>query len=123
MPRRKNIAIKYTSRDFRQIKEDLVQHAKRYYPETFKYFSDASFGSLLLYSVSYVVDVLSFYLDYQANESFMDTSIEHDNIRRHAEQLGYKYTGTRAAFGTLSFSFLCQATQTELHLTLITYRS
>ena len=106
MPRRKNIAIKYTSRDFRQIKEDLVQHAKRYYPETFKDFSDASFGSLLLDSVSYVGDVLSFYLDYQANESFMDSSIEYDNIRRHAEQLGYKYTGTKASYGTLSFFIL-----------------
>ena len=106
MPRRKNIAIKYTSRDFRQIKEDLVQHAKRYYPEEFKDFSDASFGSLLLDSVSYIGDVLSFYLDYQANESFMDTSIEYDNIRRHAEQLGYKYTGTKASYGTLSFFIL-----------------
>ena len=106
MPKKKNIPIKYTSRDFQTIKEDLVQHAKRYYANEFKDFSDASFGSILLDSVAYVGDVLSFYLDYQANESVMDTAIEYDNVRRHARELGYKYVGNAAAYGTLSFYIL-----------------
>ena len=63
MPRRKNIAIKYTSRDFRQIKEDLVQHAKRYYPDSFKDFNEASFGAMMVDSVAYIGDILSFYWD------------------------------------------------------------
>jgi len=101
MAKRKNIPIKYTSRDFRKIKEDLIQHAKRYYPNEFRDFSEASFGSLLLDSVSYVGDVMSFYLDYQVNESFIDSAIEYDNIRRHARTLGYKYRGSKCAFGTV----------------------
>ena len=100
MAKRKNYPIKYTSRDFRRIKEDLVQHAKRYYPNEFRDFSEASFGSLLLDSVSYIGDVMSFYLDYQVNESFLDSAIEYTNIRRHAENLGYKYRGSKSAFGT-----------------------
>ena len=101
MAKRKNIPIKYTSRDFRKIKEDLIQHAKRYYPNEFRDFSEASFGSLLLDSVSYVGDVMSFYLDYQVNESFIDSAIEYNNIRRHARTLGYKYRGSKCAFGTV----------------------
>ena len=77
MPKKINTkAIKYTSRDFDTIKEDLVDYAKRYYPNTYKDFNDASFGSLMLDTVAYVGDILSFYLDYQANESFLQTAVE-----------------------------------------------
>ena len=55
----------------------------------------------MLDSVSYVGDVMSFYLDYQVNESFIDSAIEYDNIRRHARTLGYKYRGSKCAFGTV----------------------
>ena len=102
MPKKKNIPIKYTSRDFETIKLDLIDHARRYYSDTYKDFSVASFGSMVLDSVSYVGDVLSFYLDYQANESFMDTAIESDNIRRHAKNFGYNYSNTASSFGIVS---------------------
>ena len=36
--------------------------------------------------VSYVGDNLSFYLDYNANESFINTSLEYDNVLMHARQ-------------------------------------
>ncbi len=57
--------IKYTSRDFDSIKRDLVEYAKRYYPDTFRDFNEASFGSLMLDTVAYVGDVLSFLLGLQ----------------------------------------------------------
>ena len=50
--------IKYTSREFDSIKQDLVDYAKRYYPDTARDFSKASFGSLMLDTVAYVVDKL-----------------------------------------------------------------
>ena len=60
--------INYTSRDFGSIKNDLENYAKRYYPSTFKDFSEASFGSLMMDMVAYVGDQLSFYADFQAND-------------------------------------------------------
>ena len=72
--------IKYTNRDFNSIKEGLVEYAKRYYPDNFKDFSEASFGSLMLDTVSYMGDVLSFYLDYNVNESFLDTAYQYTNV-------------------------------------------
>lgn len=109
MPKNKNVMVKYTSRDFESIKEDLVQHAKRYYPDSYKDFSAASFGSLMLDIVSYTGDILSYYLDYHVNESFLDTSLEFDNIRKHARSLGYKFSGTPSSYGIVSLFILCPA--------------
>lgn len=104
--------ISYTSRDFESIKNDLENYAKRYYPSTFKDFSEASFGSLMLDLVAYVGDQLSFYTDYQANESFLDSSIEFSNIVRNAEQLGYKMPGAPMATGICAFYVLIPASST-----------
>ena len=76
MSKQKKTPIKYTSRDFDSIKSDIVEHAKRFYPEQWKDFTKGTINSLLVDSVAYVGDVLSYYLDYQANESFMDSAIE-----------------------------------------------
>ena len=75
MAKKKIVPVDYTSLDFDSIRNDLITYVKRYYPDTYKDFNEASFGSLMLDTVSYVGDMLSFYLDYQANESFLDTSI------------------------------------------------
>ena len=91
--------IKYTSRDFNSIRRDLTDYAKRYYPNTFKDFSEAGFGSLMLDSVSYIGDILSFYLDYSVNETFLDTAIEYENIIKIGKQLGYKFQGNPSSFG------------------------
>ena len=109
MPKNKNVAIKYTSRDFETIKQDLVDHAKRYYSDTYRDFTAASFGSMMLDVVAYTGDILSYYLDYHVNESFLDTSLEFNNIRKHARALGYKFSGTPASFGVVSLFILCPA--------------
>jgi len=95
--------IDYTSRDFDSIRKDLENYAKRYYPDTYKDFNRASFGSLMLDTVSYVGDVLSFYLDYQANESFLETAVEYDNVIRLARQMGFKLNPSPSSFGVLTF--------------------
>tara|TARA_A100000172_G_scaffold16038_1_gene8560 strand:- start:20073 stop:21872 length:1800 start_codon:yes stop_codon:yes gene_type:complete len=95
--------IDYTSRDFDSIRRDLENYAKRYYPDTYKDFNKASFGSLMLDTVAYIGDILSFYLDYQTNESFLETSIEYNNVVRLARQMGFKLNTSPSSFGILSF--------------------
>ena len=109
MPNKKNVNIKYTSRDFESIKKDLVDHAKRYYPDNYKDFTTPSFGTMVLDAVAYVGDVLSYYVDYSVNESFLETSIEFDNIRKHARSLGYNFNGTPSSYGVISIYVLCPA--------------
>jgi len=106
--------IKYTSRDFETIKADLVEHAKRYYPNSYNDFSDSSFGGMVMDSVAYVGDILSFYLDFQTNESFLETSLDLNNIRRLASQMGYNYYGNPSSYGIGTFYVLVPAAPTGL---------
>ena len=102
--------IRYTDREFNSIKDGLVDYTRRYYPDVYKDFSGASFGSLMLDTVAYVGDVLSFYLDYQVNESFLDTAIEYNNIIRLGEQVGFKQTLRSNSFGLVTLYILAPIT-------------
>jgi len=110
----KKILVNYTNRDFNSIKRDLEEHARRYYPDTYKDFSENSFGSYILDTVSYVGDMLSFYLDYQVNESFLETAVEYENVRRLARNTGYRFTGRPAAFGMATFYVIIPANMSGL---------
>jgi hypothetical protein len=103
---KKKVPIKYTSRDFSSIRDDLISYAKRYYPDTYKDFTRASFGAMTIDTVAYIGDILSFYLDYQTNETFLDTATEFDNILRLAKQRGYKFKGSDSTTGFVSFFVL-----------------
>ena len=106
---KKRPPINYTSREFDSIKRDLVDYAKRYYPNTFKDFNDASFGAMMLDTVAYTADILSFYLDYQANESFLGTALEYNNIVKLARQQGYKFQQSSLSHGIATFFILVPA--------------
>ena len=77
---KKIIPINYTNREFETIRQDLQEIAERLYPDSFQDFSEASFASLMMDAVAYVGDQLSFYMDYNVNESFLDTAYQFNNI-------------------------------------------
>ena len=105
-------AINYTSRDFNSIKNDLVNYAKRYYPDTFQDFNEAGFGALMLDTVSYIGDILSYYVDYSANETFLDTAIEYDNVLKLGRQMGFRFTGNPSSSGIATFYITVPASAT-----------
>ena len=76
--------------------------AERFYPDNFQDFSEASFGAMMIDAVAYVGDQLSLYLDYNVNESFLDTSYQYNNIVRHGRVLGYKISGRPSTFGPVA---------------------
>lgn len=94
--------IQYTSRDFDSIKRDLNDHRKRYYSHISRDENEASFDDLMIDTVSYVGDILSFYVDYGVNESFLDTAIEYNNIIRHGKATGYKFSGVPSSVGEIT---------------------
>lgn len=96
------VPVNYTSRDFESIRNDLITHVKRYYPNVYQDFNEASFGSIMIDTVAYVGDILSFYMDYNVNESFLETSIEENNILKLARQMGYRYKGIPASSGEVT---------------------
>lgn len=104
--------IDYTSRDFNSIRSDLIQYARRYYSNTYKDFSESGFGSMMVDSVAYIGDILSFYLDYNVNETFLDTAVEYNNILRIGRQMGFKFTSSPASFGEATFYAIVPASTT-----------
>lgn len=114
MSKKRAVSIKYTSREFDSIKRDLIDYIKRYYPNTYRDFNEASFGSLVIDTVSYVGDILSFYIDYQASESFLETATEYDNILKIGRQIGHKFTGASSSFGAVAFYVMIPASSTGL---------
>mgnify|MGYP005819038817 CR=1 FL=1 len=111
---KKIVPIDYTHRDFETIRDDLMQMAERFYPDTFQDFSEGSFGAIMLDAVAYVGDQLSFYLDYNVNESFLDTAYQYTNVLRHGRILGYKPTGPGTSYGTVVLYILVPASSTGL---------
>lgn len=111
---KKTVAIDYTSRDFSSIRDQLTQVAERFYPDTFQDFSEASFGAMMLDAVAYVGDQVSFYLDYNVNETFLDTSYQRDNVVRHGRILGYKDSGRPSTYGKVAMFVLVPASETGL---------
>jgi|10_taG_2_1085330.scaffolds.fasta_scaffold00056_10 hypothetical protein len=95
--------INYSGRDFGSIRNNLLDYVKRYYPDSYQDFNSAGFGSLVLDTVSYVGDVLSFYMDYQLNETFLATATEYDNVVKLARQMGYKYATSFSSVGQVEF--------------------
>ena len=111
---KKFVPINYTSREFGSIREDLLQIAERLYPDSFQDFSEASFASLMVDAVAYVGDQLSFYADYNVNESFLDTAYQYNNILRHGRVLGYKFTGRPSTYGEVSLFVMIPASSTGI---------
>jgi hypothetical protein len=111
---KKILPINYTATEYEGIRKELVQVAERFYPDTFRDFSEASFGAMMVDAVAYVGDQLSFYLDYNVNESFLDTAYQYNNVLRHGRALGYKYAGRASTFGKVAVFALVPASTTGI---------
>lgn len=94
-----NFKVNYLSRNFSDIRKDLRAYTKRFYGDKFADLSDASINSLMIDSVAYVGDILSYYLDYQANESFLATATEPNNVLNLAKELGYSVPNAASTTG------------------------
>jgi hypothetical protein len=91
------IDIKYLNKDFNSFKADLIEYARSYYPTTYNDFTQASPGSMFIEMAAYVGDVLSFYLDNQLQETFLQYAKQKNNLYTMAYMLGYRPKVTSAA--------------------------
>ncbi len=98
-----NRAIKYINRDFSDFRQRLIEYTKTYFPNTYNDFSPASPGMLFMEQASYVGDVLSFYLDNQFQENFIQYAQQTNNVFELAYMFGYKPKTTGVAQSTIDF--------------------
>ncbi len=85
-----NRDIKYINRDFSSFRQRLIEFAKTYFPQTYNDFSPASPGMMFMEQSAYVGDVLSFYLDNQFQETFVQYAQQTNNVYELAYMFGYK---------------------------------
>jgi hypothetical protein len=95
--------IKYINRDFTDFRNRLIEFTQTYFPSTYNDFSEASPGMLFMEQSAYVGDVLSFYLDNQIQENFIQYARQTNNIFELAYMFGYKPKTTGAAQADIDF--------------------
>lgn len=95
--------IRYIDRDFNSFRNALVNYSKTYFPNTYNDFTDTSTGMLFMEMASYVGDVLSFYLDNQIQETFIQKARQQENLYQMAYLLGYKPKVTTASSVNIDF--------------------
>jgi len=93
--------IKYINRDFSDFRQRLIEYSQIYFPNTYNDFSPTSPGMLFMEQSAYVGDVLSFYLDNQFQENFIQYAQQTNNIFELAYMFGYKPKTTGVAQATI----------------------
>jgi hypothetical protein len=94
--------IKYLNRDFNSFKTSLIDYTKTYFPTTYNDFSPASPGMMVMEMSAYVGDVLSFYLDNQVQETYLQYARQSNNIFELAYMFNYTPKVTGVASSVLS---------------------
>ena len=92
-----NRDIKYLNRDFSDFRSRLIEYTKTYFPNTYQDFSPSSPGMMIIEQAAYVGDVLSYYLDNQFQENFIQYAQQANNVFELAYMFGYKPKATSAA--------------------------
>jgi hypothetical protein len=85
-----NRDIKYINRDFSELRTNLIDFAKIYFPNTVTDFSPASPSTMFIEMAAYVGDVMAFYTDNQIQENFTQYARQLNNLYDLAYMMGYK---------------------------------
>jgi len=101
--------IKYLGKDFVSFRDNLIDYAKTYFPNTYTDFNETSPGMMFIEMAAYVGDVLSYYTDASLKESMIQFAGDSSNLFSLAYMLGYKPKVTSPAVTTLSVYQLCKA--------------
>ena len=98
-----NRDIKYVNKDFNEFRSQLLNYAQTYFPTTYTDFTPSSPGVMFMEMASYVGDVLSFYLDNQIQENFLQYARQSNNLYELAYMFGYKPKVTGLATVNIDF--------------------
>jgi len=99
-----NQGISYNARNFADVRSELINFVKQYYPDIFGDFNDASVGMMLLELNAAVGDMLSFHTDRMFQETQIDFAQERSSILSMARTYGLKVPGKRPSACIVDFS-------------------
>jgi len=94
--------INYLNKDFSQFRQNLIQYAKTYFPQTYSDFNESSPGMMFMEMAAYLGDVLGYYIDDTLKESLITTAEDPNNVLNLSTFLGYKPKVTSPAITKIS---------------------
>lgn len=96
--------INYSSRNFADIRTELIGFVRQYYPDIFNDFNDASVGMMLIELNAAVGDMLSFNTDRTFQETQIDFAQERKSMLSMARTFGLKVPGRRPSVTIVDFT-------------------
>ena len=82
--------VKYLGKDFASLRNNLIDFAKIYFPNSYNDFNESSPGMMFIEMAAYVGDVLNYYIDNAVRENMLLHAKQRKNVYEIAESLGYK---------------------------------
>ena len=97
--------FQYVDKDHDAIVADCIARIKETYGEdAWNDFEEDSTGVMLVEAFAYICDLLLFYLDRQANETYLPTATERQNLINLCKLIGYRPAGAQAAQADITVS-------------------
>lgn len=98
--------INYFARNFADVRGELMDYVKHFYPELYQDFNDASIGTMLIELNAATADMLSYHTDRMFTETQIDYAQERRSIMNIARTLGLKIPGRRSSITLVDFSVI-----------------
>src|SRR5262245_18738089 len=96
--------IDYMARDYDSLLQAMRALIPEKLPEWTDYESQADFGNVLLQLFAHMGDILSYYQDRVANESFLGTTQQRRSVIQHLRLIGYQLSTAAPASATLTLT-------------------
>lgn len=96
--------INYLSRNFGEVRSELIDLIKQYYPNILSDFNDASIASVFIDLNAAVTDLLSYHTDRTFQETQIDYALQRKSLLGMARTLGLKMVGKRPSVTVCDFS-------------------
>jgi hypothetical protein len=102
---KKEALIDFTGSDFTSLREGIIKYIKAVYPLEYQNFTESDLGTMLIEMIAYMGSVLSLKADTLANENFLRTAKNRNNVQKLLELVGVKMKGPLAATANASITF------------------
>jgi len=97
------VSVDYTGRDYYAIRAELITRIQDRIPE-WTASDPADFGVALVEAFAYMGDLLSYYIDRNANENYISTAVQRSSVLNIASNYGYTPVSYRQASVTLTYT-------------------
>ena len=98
------LSVDYTGRDYYALREELIARVKERTAQQWQGTDENDFGLALIESFAYMGDLLNYYIDRVANESYILTATQRESLINIANMYGYKPANYVSALVDLTMS-------------------